>query len=358
MKIVFLVSHLLGGGAERTVSYLSNYIAKNKQDDVTILSLSGESFYQLCDKVNCVNLNISSTNKNLFDRVYKICLRFIKVRKAIKALQPDVVVCMLANTAKYLPKNKKYKLVCSERSNPLIITDKKDVERRNKILRLSDGIIFQTERAKLCFPIDIQNKGVVIPNAVGNPFVNKVVPTTCKEKSITAMGRLHKAKDYPTLIKAFKIVGEKHPEFTLQIYGGGNKTELENLAKELNVFDKVKFMGAKEDAILDISKSTCYVLSSIYEGMPNALMEAMAVGLPCVSTDCPFGPSELIVDGENGLLVPVGDETKLAAAITKIIEDSNLSKKLSDNARNILNTNNIEVISEKYYQFIKGQNGN
>ncbi len=353
MKIVFLVPHLLGGGAERTVAYLANYISRNQEDEITVLSLSDDVFYKLDEKVNFISLGIPHNNKNIFERLYKILLRLVKVRRVLKDIKPDVVFCMLATTAKYLPKKRSYKLICSERSNPLIVKDKKQIKLRDKILLNCDGIVFQTKRAKECFLKEIQDKGVVIPNAVGNPYVLKAEPVDYPNKTITAMGRFNKAKGYPTLIKAFKIISGKHPEFILEIFGGGNKEDIEQLVSDLNLSDKVKFMGAREDAVLEVSKSTCYVLSSIYEGMPNALMEAMAVGTACVSTDCPFGPSELIVDGVNGLLVPVGDENALASAVIKVIENDDLRLKLSQNAKKILETNSVEIIAEKYYQFIK-----
>ena len=259
---------------------------------------------------------------------------------------------MLSTTAKYIPKKRKYKLICSERSNPMIVTDNKQIKLRNSVLQSADGIVFQTERAKECFSKEIQSKGVVIPNAVGNPYAYKAEDVSVREKTITAMGRLHTAKDYPALIKAFKIVSDKHPEYSLNIFGGGDNKSLLELVKEFDIDDKVKFIGAKEDAVLDIAKSTCYVLSSIYEGMPNALMEAMAVGAPCVSTDCPFGPGELIVNGENGLLVPVGDVKSLANAICKFIEDKELACKCSQNAKKILDTNSVDIIAKKYYDYI------
>lgn len=353
MKIVYLVSHFGEGGAERTVAYLSNYISKNKNDENIILSLSNEVFYEISNDVKFISLGIPQNSNNVFNRLKYAFLRLIKVRKTIRKLKPDVVICMLATTAKYLPKKRNYKLICSERSNPLIVTDNKQIKLRNSVLQNADGIVFQTDRAKECFSKSIQEKGVVIQNAVGNNYVYKVESVKERKKTITAIGRLHKAKDYPTLIKAFSEVSKKYPDFTLEIFGGGDKEPLQKLITELNIQDKIKFMGSREDAILEVSKSSCYVLSSIYEGMPNALMEAMAVGTPCVATDCPFGPSELIKDGENGLLVPVGDVEGLANAICKFIEDKEFAYKCSQNAIKILETNSIDIIAEKYYQYIK-----
>ena len=114
-----------------------------------------------------------------------------------------------------------------------------------------------------------------------------------RRKAITAMGRLTYQKDYPTLIKAFGNFYNRHPDYKLEIYGfGDEKKSLCCLTHDMGLDDCVKFEGAVKDAILKVASSSCYVMSSIYEGMPNALMEALAVGTPCVSTDCLFGPAE------------------------------------------------------------------
>ncbi|MBR3804246.1 MAG: glycosyltransferase family 4 protein [Clostridia bacterium] len=354
MKIVFLVSNFGSGGAERTVAYLSNYISNKKDADVTVLSLGSDSFYSLDENVELVKFGIPSNCNSSFQKIRNSFFRFIKVRNYLRKHKPDVVFCMMAMSARFLPKrNKKFKLICSERSNPNYTIDAKRNKEKNKILKCSDGIIFQTERAKNCFPKEIADKGVVIQNAVGNPYVYQVSESPNRRMVISTMGRLSKEKDHVTLLTAFKIVLERYPDFILEIYGDGPyKQVIMDYSRELGVEDNVKFMGAREDAIVKISDSSCFVLSSIFEGMPNALMEAMAVGIPCVSTDCPFGPKELIEDGVNGLLVPVKDATSLANAIIKMISDKEFSQKCSLNAKKILQTNSIDNIAEQYFDFI------
>ena len=354
MKILFLVSHLNGGGAERTVSYLSDYISKKNDYEVTILSISDEMFYPIGEKVNLVKLGIPSSSKNFIEKIRNIVLRFIRVRKALKKYKPDVVFCMLARVAKYLPMHrKKYKIICSERSNPKILTNNKSIREREYVLSNCDGIVFQTERAKNCYSRNIVEKGIVIQNAVGNPYVYKINGIKNRRNTICSVGRLSYEKDYPTLFKAFKIVKELYPSFELEIYGDGVlKQELVSLATKMQIGESVKFMGVKPDAIVEIADSMCFVLTSMFEGMPNALMEAMAVGLPCVSTDCQFGPRELIEDGENGILVEVGDYKSVSNAIIKFIEDRDFAQKCSKNARGILVTNSVDKIAEQYLDFI------
>ena len=203
------------------------------------------------------------------------------------------------------------------------------------------------------FPPDIAEKGTVIPNAVGNEFVFQVSQPKERRKAITAAGRLTKQKDYPTLLKAFVSFSKRHPDFELEIYGNGEDREmLCQMANDLGIADSVLFKGAVKDAVVHVASSSCYVMSSIYEGMPNALMEALAVGVPCVSTDCPFGPAELIRNNENGILVDVGDDKALADAMCRMVEDHDFAEKCAAEAKNILIEQNIKAISQKYLDYI------
>ena len=355
MKVLFLVQHLSGGGAERTVSYLSGYLSKNGFD-TCVLSVSNEKFYELDDSVKYVTLNIPMGEKNVFDKIAKAVKRTVSVNRYISKEKPDLVFCMLYTEAKYITvkRNKRYKLIVSERNNPDIVKSKKAIKMRNRVFSLSDGMIFQTLRAKNYFSEEFRKKGVVIPNAIGNDLVYKVPEIKERTAKICAMGRLHKQKNYPLLLNAFKEVLERHPEYNLDIYGSG--AELENLielTKSLGIADNVNFKGVKPNAIIEIADAACYVLCSSYEGMPNALMEAMAVGLPCVATDCPNGPAELIQNGENGILIPNNDEKALVEAILKMIEDKSFAERCGACAKNILNTHGLETNAQLYLEYIK-----
>ncbi len=355
MKIVFLLSNLSSGGAERTVAYLSSYLAK-KGYDVTILLLQKEVFYTLHPDVKVEKLNIKSSFKTVLGKYTNIAQRFIKTNNYLKRQKPDVVFCMLPNLAKFILKSHKklgFKLITSERINPESSTE----SARNlkiSVFKESDGIVFQTIRAKDFYLDYIGDKGVVIHNAVGNDRVYNIEPAKVRKDKISAMGRLTSQKDYPLLINAFNNVIKKHPSYILEIFGNGpDKDKLVSLTESLGIKDKVIFKGSCEDAINQIADSKVYVMSSLFEGMPNALMEAMAVGLPCVSTDCPNGPKELITDGENGLLVPISDEDAMTEAILRLIEDEDLSQKCSLGARKILETHHIDVKAMEFAEYIE-----
>ena len=354
MKVVFLVSSLMHGGVERTVLYLSEFFAKNGVD-TTILSIKDYIFYNVDERVKVKTLNISGGYKNIFDRFTKVLGRLKRIDAFLKADRPDVVFCMSPTVCKYIFAGKKkygFKLITSERNYPLY--DTRDEARVKKIaFRVCDGIIFQTERARSWFSEDVQNKGVVIPNAVGNPDCYRVKAEPLKEKKFSAIGRLSKQKDFPTLIRAFALFLGKHQGYRLEIFGKGeDEKDLKALCLELGIGNSVLFMGLDKNVMERISDSTAFVLSSLYEGMPNVLLEAMGIGLPCVSTDCPFGPKELINDGENGILVPVGDVEALAAAMAKIAENREFALSIAEKARAVLETNDIDVISEKYLRYV------
>jgi len=353
MKISFLVPSLSSGGAERTVVYLSAFFF-DKGHEVEIINISGDIFYELDKSVKYTSLNISSNSKNVVERIVNIAKRLVSLNSHLNKVKPDAVVCLLPETAKYvlsLHKRRKFALITSERNNPELDGNN---ELKQKIFMQSDGIVFQTIRAKNWYSDSIQKKSIVIHNAVGNDFVYQVPEISERKNKISAIGRLANQKDYPTLFKAFKKITEKHSNYSLEIFGNGpEEDKLKCLAAELGISEKVKFMGIHKDAILQIADSACYVMSSVYEGMPNALMEAMAVGLPCVSTDCPNGPAELIISGENGLLVPVGDSDVLASAILRMIDDKPFAEACGKNARKILDTHSVELIAKQYMDYIE-----
>ncbi len=355
MKIVFLVTHLLSGGAERTVSYLSSYMAK-KGWDVTVLSITDDVFYELGEGVKLVKLGIPSSSKNIAERVLNAIKRKVYTNKEIKRISPDVVFCMLPDVAKYITgicQRNEIKLITSERCNPKFVKNEKTKQIRENVFNKADGIVFQTARVTECFSDEIKRKGRVIHNAVGNEQVYTAVTPELREKKLTAIGRLSSQKDYPTMLRAFAKVLELHPEYRLEIFGGGPDLEkLTSEAEKLGIADNVRFMGVSKTAITEAAKGSGFVMSSIFEGMPNALMEALAVGLPCVSTDCPYGPAELIEDGVNGLLVPVGDSDALAEAMLKMIEDSEFAEACGRRAKEILDTHSVDAIAEQYCKFI------
>ncbi len=353
MKILFLTSSLGYGGAERTISWLADYMAK-KGDEVIVLCFGAPIAYQLNEKVKLINGNINSSASSLFERIRLIIHRFLFVKSTIKRERPDAVFLMIGTLARYVIQKKKlpYKLILSERANPLFY-DRKRKRIISKAYRKCDGIVFQTHRVSELYPQIPSNKKIVIPNAVGNGYAEETVWTGMNSNRIAAVGRIIEQKDYYTLIEAFALFLVNHPTFSLEIYGDGPlKAEVGRYIADRNLQDKVFIMGNREDALVCASGCACYVLSSYSEGMPNTLIEAMAIGMPCISTDCEFGPRELISDGKNGLLVSVGDSIGMAKAMVRMVDDKKLAIKCGEEAKKIRETNSVHKVGEMYREFV------
>ena len=176
-----------------------------------------------------------------------------------------------------------------------------------------------------------------------------------REKIIVTTGRLNKHKNHSLLICAFKRIVAFFPDYRIIIYGEGpERLNDEILIRKLGLQEYVLLPGTTNNVPEKIYKASLYVLTSDFEGMPNSLMEAMALGLPCISTDCPCGgPRELIVSGKNGMLVPVGDEDALANAMKKLLNDERYAIELGKNAMKIREELSMDIICRKWYEYLK-----
>lgn len=350
-NIVLIMPSLGFGGAERVAISLCNWIIDNTNDNVTILNFDDKApAYELNKKVKVINFKNDSNNrfKAIINR-YEFC------KNNLSKLNPNIVFTMFYKSElyAYFSKPKSVALIGSERCSIL--------ERNffGKIFsqfaaKKCDGFIFQTNDIRNYYPSKVAKKSIVIPNAISNSSVYNV-KTISKENVITAMGRLDEQKGFDVLIKAFSIVNKKYHNYVLKIFGEGEeRNNLQELISELNLQKKIKLCGIKSDAINDIANSKIFVLSSRYEGMPNALIEAMATGTACISTDCKFGPSELINDGKNGLLTPVDDVEVLAEKMLILIENENVRKNIEKNAVEIRKKLDANMIYKKYYDYFVG----
>ena len=185
------------------------------------------------------------------------------------------------------------------------------------------------------------NNTIVIPN----PIDNNILPepyTGERRKVIVGVGRLMKQKNFANLIKAFSMLDSQFNEYTLEIYGEGSlHQELDDLINRLNLSHRVKLMGAKQNVLQLIKDASLFVMSSDYEGYPNALAEAMAIGLPVICTDFYSGTARELIGEKNGLLVPVGDSKAMAKAIERLLSDSQ--------KREIMSKENIKIREKTFY---------
>ena len=353
-KIVIITRNMVGGGAERVIAQLSNYfVAQGKTCKIITLD-DDEVFYALDRRIEVLTVGDKSNNR-LLDKL----LRYRIVRKLVRQEKPDLVLSLPEEIGVYVLLallGTGIPVYVSERNNPWVMPD----VRITRILRtlmypFAKGIIFQTEMAKSFFTESIQRKGVVL----SNPVDAQRIPAQFsgqREKMVVAAGRLSPQKNMPLLIKAFAAFSQNHPEYRLRIFGEGElREELTELALALNIAEKMELPGRSTTLLEKMNSAAMFVLSSDYEGMPNVLLEAMCMGMPVISTDCPSGgPKELIEDGVNSLLVPVGDEKALQQAMEKLA-DTAFAKQMADGALQIREKLTSNQVFVSWYEYLFGE---
>ena len=359
MKIVFLYGNMQRGGAQRVISCLAAYCAQ-MGDEVMILTLDGGgSDYALDPGVRVTGLNVAGDSANKLESAKRFLTTERKLRAWMKAEKPDAVLAFSSKLTMQLLLARAHGgpvLICSERSNPAFRAESAATRMEQPLLKKADGFIFQTERVKALFPERLQKIGAVIHNGLFSEDIPEEVTAFADRdhKAICAVGRLdNDQKAYDVMFKAFALFHESHPEHVLNIFGRGvDEPVLRQLIAQLGLEDRIILHGNRPHVIGEIRDMGMFVMTSRYEGMPNALIEAMACGLPCVCTDCDFGPAELIRDGVSGLLVPVDDVAAIASAMERIADDPAQAEKLSRGALEIRQTHGREEICGQYRDYI------
>lgn len=359
-KIAFHLNSLQQGGAERVVSNLANRFAKEGYEVVIATEWYGTDEFALDQKVRRVHVGLTKEDEDR-SRISKMLRRIWYLRRFMKKEKPDVVVAftrgvlyraLAAGIGTGIP------VVISVRTDPVGHYDKKADKLRIPLLfPHAAGCVFQTEGAKAFFAPYLQENSRIILNPLNPKYVGVPEPAV-RTKDVVQSGRLVDFKNQPMLIRAFLKVHEKHPDYTLKIYGpdskDGTKEILESIIHENHAEDFVKLMGGSNTLEKDLADAALYAFSSDWEGLPNALMEAMALGLPVVSTDCPCGgPKTLIEDGVNGLLVPIMDEKAMTDGILRLIEDRELAERLGREARKISERANEDAVFEQWQTYLQ-----
>lgn len=346
MKITLFIGSLYGGGAERVTCNLASYLVQQGHQ-VEILTMSEtEKAYELDKRVSVRTLLSLKERK---DTVRNTLIRMPRFLKYLKTSDTDEYIVMLPKTTIMLLMFRwltKAKVIAAERVDPASYSNR-IAKMLRRFAKRADGWVFQTEDAQKWYGDTIKNcKSTVIPNAINPVFIRPRYAGE-KRKIIAGAGRLDDQKNFGLLIRAFAKIAPDFPEYNLVIYGKGSKEqELKSLVGSLGLRGRIELPGNIQNIAEEMEKNTMFVLSSDFEGMPNALMEAMALGLPCVSTDCPCGgPRYLIQDGVNGLLVPVGDADEMARAMRRILSNSNMVENMGKEAMKIAK----DLAPEKIY---------
>ena len=293
-------------------------------------------------------------------RAYNLKARSEKLRAIWRELKPDLVLSFIGKNnimALSTATREGIKVVVSVRADP-------DMEYDTFALKSgmlstfgkASGVVVQSTGALQWFPAFIRKKCTILPNSVNPSFIRKRYIGD-REKRIVMVGRLDENKNQAMVMEAFKEATlDKYQDFHLVIYGDGpDRLKLQRKAESLGIASRVEFKGMVKHVAEHVEKSYMFILASSQEGMPNSLIEAMSLGVACISTDCPCGgPADLIVDGINGLLVPVKDTKAMTEAIRKLLDNKTLADNLGAAASKIQSKIAPDVVNQMWRDYLEG----
>lgn len=326
MRICFCVDTMDSGGAERVASILCNEFVKlNHEVDLIMISeKEKKSFYKLDKRIALIPLlSLLSKKRVSFLDKTRTLKRFFKANHydAVISFLPNVNVCVYL-ALKHI---KNVIHIASERNNPFV-DPKSRIRRFFKELsfKKANSVVFQTQDAKQYFDNILNCPTKIIKNPV-LPVISNVSLSTKTNGTIISVGRLEEQKNFQLLINAFSVFCKNHPSASLKIYGEGSlKSELEKLISELNLVNKVKLCGNSTKWIEDNCDCSLFINSSLYEGMPNSLLEALINGMPCVASDCPIGGSRELLSNNNGLLFSNNNKDDLLAKMNFLYKNEEI----------------------------------
>ena len=363
MRLTFIGAKLGYSGIERIMATMTNYFVK-KGWQVTYVTLDDDSnmpFFELDPRIRLIRLGVYKPSTNLLEAVWNNMKRIYTLRRAIGESKPDAVISFWTYVSVLV-------LLASRGLGvPVIVSEHGDPQ-TDKLIRLLDWlrrwgytfaaqVVVLTERAKACYSPRVQARIRVIPNPLA-PIGSSGRDTTCfhiAKPSLIAMGRFHRQKGFDLLLEAFSRLKDSYPDWSLTILGDGPlQPQIEALRDELGLKDKVLLPGLVRNPHQVLRQADIFVLSSRWEGMPVALMEAMSCGLPVISTDCRTGPREIIRDGVDGILVPPEDVEALTVAMDDLMSDKSKRERLSCRAVEVNERFNLNKVMEMWEELFRG----
>lgn len=352
-KVLFVNHCLTGGGSEKAMTSLANYFAAQGFEVEMLLLSEQPRTYSVNEKIKIKECYCPIDGNKIvwhFKRIKTI-------REAIKKSEAPVIITFMWDISMNVIlacAGLRKKIIASERCDPHNEPRKLMWLAMHFILPFADMTVFQTPMVQSYYPRRVQRRSVVIPNAIADNIPEPDRNPAKIKKEIIGVGRFAEQKNFEMLINAFAEVYRKYPDYKLIIYGDGPlRSKYEDLIIRLGLSDAVRLPGYLQDVNERMSYATLYVNSSNYEGISNAMLEAMAMGIPCICTDCPVGGASLIIRNEyNGLLVPVGDSKILAEAIFKLMNNIVLYHQIQDEAKKIRITNSVHRIGEQWLDII------
>jgi GalNAc-alpha-(1->4)-GalNAc-alpha-(1->3)-diNAcBac-PP-undecaprenol alpha-1,4-N-acetyl-D-galactosaminyltransferase len=361
MRITLVISTLTIGGAQRVMSLMANYWAAQGHD-VTLVSLSPQSddWFPLHQLVTRVSLNLLSDSAHLGQALCQNALRVLRLRDQLRRLRPDVVISFMDTT------NVLTILASRGLGIPVIISERTNPRRRaiglawstmrSFLYRRADALVVQSSAVRdWAREIGVSARVDIIPNPI-NPEFNGSAKEAGRRRSgltVVAMGRLVRTKGFDLLIEAFARCAGQHPEWSLVILGEGEeRSNLELLIVAKGLQDRVQLAGQVPRPSQILGQADLFVLSSRFEGFPNALMEAMACKLAVISTDCPNGPRDIVRDGVDGLLIPPDDVNALAKGMDRLMANPVERQRLGAGAMEVVERFSLERIMSMWGELV------
>ena len=366
MRIALVIGTFGAGGAERVMASMANYWVRHGQDvSLITLSCQADDWFHVDHAVKRIGLNLVSMSFGIRQAITENVRRVLRLRRQLQALEVDIVISFLDTT------NVLTLLACTGFNVPVVVSERIDPRYhvigrgwdhlRSLLYRRAHAVVVQSVGVRDWARTLVSGQNVrIIPNPLSPPDLARQDSHAPRRdvRTIVGMGRLVPQKGFDLLIRAFAQCADQHPAWSLVLLGEGTeRANLEALARHVGVERRIYFAGNVKAPSGVLRDADVFVLSSRYEGFPNALLEAMACGLAVISTDCPSGPREIIDDGCNGVLVPPGSADALAAAMDRLMRDADLRRRIGIQAIQVLERFSLDSVMGLWNKLVEDVSG-
>lgn len=356
-KVLFVAATLGGGGAERVMLNLANKM-KEKGLEVVVLKTADEknphATYGLNPEITIEKIGSKHTGKLL-----RVIDKFTQFRKLFRMYSEYTIISFLPDVNIYsiaASRGLGNRVIVSERNDPAREPSSRFVRiLRDYFYKFADYIVFQTKDAQRCFCKRIRDKSGIIPNPLDLDQLPQPEIDCEKRDAIIMVCRVKPQKNIGMMIDAVSKIDNQMGSTTVEIYGDGNlyRNNMQKRISELGLDSRIKFMGPSREIYSIMKTAKIYVSTSDYEGISNTMLEALALGVPTIVTDCPIGGARMFVENNvNGILVPVGDSDALARELLRLLNDTELQRTFSNNSILIRNELDLNLIADKWIDIV------